>query len=89
LETFVGLPISAIDSKLTLRCIESLLAALVDLTKLEPALQQAILQTKDALVQTILGYIHLIARFTLKVEEERGEALEDMQAKRYAKRVAK
>ena len=69
LDTFVGLPIAAIDSKLTLRCIESLLAALVDLTKLDPALLDAVLKRKEPLVQTSLTYIHLIAKFTLKIEE--------------------
>lgn len=38
LHTFVNLPITAIDSKLTLKCIESLVAALVDQTKLVPSL---------------------------------------------------
>jgi hypothetical protein len=43
LETFIKLPITDIDSKLTMVCIESMLAALVDLTKLDSTLQETIL----------------------------------------------
>jgi len=43
LDTLVGLQIEAIDSRLTLRCIESLLAALLDFMRVDQALYGEIL----------------------------------------------
>ena len=43
LETLAGLEIATIDSKLTLRCIESLLGTILEFVQVEPALQDQIL----------------------------------------------
>jgi len=89
LSTLIGLKLEAVDSKLTLRCIESILAALIDFTSVEQSLQEEIYEKREAVVLTCLKYIHMIGLFTLKVEENRGEAVEDIQAKKTQKRLAK
>lgn len=65
LDTLIGLQIEAIDSKLTLRCIESLLAALLDFMQVDQALQDEILAKKEAVVLTCMRYLHLIGLFSL------------------------
>lgn len=89
LETLTGLQIEKIESKLTLRCIESLLGAILDFVTLEPGLQTSIGELREPVVLTCLRYLHLIGLFTLEVEMQRGEAVEDIQAKRAQKRLAK
>ena len=89
LDTLVGLQIEAIDSRLTLRCIESLLAALLDFMHVDQALQGEILAKKEAVVLTCMRYVHSIGLYSLQVERARGEAVEDIQAKRTQKRLAK
>ena len=89
LDTLFGLQIEAIDSRLTLRCIESLLAALLDFMRVDQALYGEILQKKEPVVLTCMRYLHLIGLYGLQVERARGEAVEGIQAKRTAKRLAK
>lgn len=68
----------SIDSKLTLRCIENLLTTLVDFTHVDNALNDVILAKKEGVVGTCLRYLHLIGLFSLQVEKQRGEAVEDI-----------
>ena len=89
LYTFTGLQIQTIDSKLTLRCIESLLSQLQEFCNLEVALQQNILDKKAEVVLSCLKYIHMIGQFTIQIEKQRGEAFEDIQQKRAQKKQAK
>jgi hypothetical protein len=51
-----------------LKCIESILAALVDFVHVEASLQEEILLKREAVVLSCLRYVHLIGDFTLQVE---------------------
>lgn len=84
-----GLKIEEITSKLTLRCISSLLGTILDFIQVDPELAAQVTAQRDAVVSTCLRYVHLIGLYTLEVEKQRGEAVEDMQAKRAQKRLAK
>lgn len=79
----------SLDSKLTLRCLGGLLTALMDFTIVDASLQNVILEQREAVVGSCLRYIHLIGLHSLEVEQQRGEAIEDLQAKRAQKRRAK
>ena len=86
LDTFTNLPIQTIDSKLTLRCIESLLSQLQEFCNQEVGLQQSFLERKETVVLSCLKYIHMIGQFSVHIETQRGEAFEDIQQKRTQKR---
>jgi len=66
-----------------------LLAALLDFMRVDQALYGEILQKKEPVVLTCMRYLHLIGLYGLQVERSRGEAVEDIQAKRTQKRLAK
>ena len=89
LGTLSSLPIESIDSKLTLKCISSLVDALFQFVLFDPTLNNNILENKEKVITTCVRYIHLIAKFSQKVEELRGESYEDLQLKRAQKRLAK
>jgi hypothetical protein len=65
INTFSGLEITAIESKLTLRCIESLIGTILEFVTSNPELRQFIVESKEKVVLTCLRYIHLIGLFTL------------------------
>lgn len=44
---------------------------------------------RDPVVLACLRLLHLIGLFTIQVEKQRGEAVEDIQAKRAQRRLAK
>lgn len=79
----------SLDSKLILRCLGDLLTALMDFTGVDDSLQDVILEQKNAVVRSCLRYIHLIGQHSLTVEQQRGETIEELQAKRAQKRRAK
>jgi hypothetical protein len=65
LDTLAGLELEAIDSKLTLRCIESLLGTILEFVQVDPALRGHIVAMRERVVLTCLRYLHLIGLFTL------------------------
>ena len=52
-------------------------------------MQQQVLAMRDPVVLACLRLLHLIGLFTIQVEKQRGEAVEDIQAKRAQRRLAK
>ena len=90
LDSFTKLASEEIDSKLTLRCVESMVAALDDFSTVgdededengmpkPESCQGYILQHKEQVVKTCVRYIHLIGKLSLRLEEERGESYEDL-----------
>lgn len=61
----------------------------MDFIHVEASLQDEILLKREAVVLSCLRYVHLIGDFTLQVEQQRGESIEEIEAKRTQKRLAK
>jgi len=49
-----------------------------EFTKDDIGLETYITEAKDTIVPSCLKYIHAIGKFTVKVEQQRGEAVEDI-----------
>lgn len=55
-----------------------MVGTVLDFLQTEPSLQAEVLRSKEKVVPTCLHYLHLIGLYSLKVEQQRGEAVEDM-----------
>lgn len=89
LDAFTSLASGEIDSKLTLRCVESMVSSLEDFAIADDdnedgeavkkdSCQEYILSHKEQVVKTCVRYIHLVGKLSLRLEEERGESYEDL-----------
>lgn len=74
--------ITEIKSKLGLDCVQSLLQILNQFVDHDEELKSHILEKGDDIVVVSLRYIHLIGKYTLLVEQMRGESFDDIQIKR-------
>jgi len=74
---------------MSLKCIESLLFVILEFASFDKTLEMQLLERSEVLILSTLKYIHLIGNYTVLVENVRGEAVEDMQAKRMQKKMAK
>jgi len=78
LRTFVSLEVRQIDTNLTLKCIELLIALLWEFIVAEKELVKFVLESKEAVIMKGIALVDQISDYTLAQEKRRGYCFEDL-----------